>query len=134
MPLLGIIAAPITLQWGPVVAYNVLVCVAVATTAWAMYAAIMHFTGQRLVSWGAGLALGLSPFMIAQSMGHLDLVFMAYVPLVAVLSDIILLRQDRPWWLVGGALGLCTAAQPTSSRRRLPRRWSQWPSWRRCWH
>ena len=111
MPLLGIIAAPITLQWGPVVAYNVLVCVAVATTAWAMYAAIMHFTGQRLVSWGAGLALGLSPFMIAQSMGHLDLVFMAYVPLVAVLSDIILLRQDRPWWLVGGALGLCTAAQ-----------------------
>ena len=111
MPLLGVVAAPITLRWGPVVAYNVLVCIAVATTAWAMYAAAMHFTGRRLVSWGAGLALGLSPFMIAQSMGHLDLVFMAYVPLVAVLSDVILLRQDRPWWLIGGALGVCTAAQ-----------------------
>jgi hypothetical protein len=111
MPLLGIVAAPITLRWGPVVAYNVLVCIAVAATAWAMYAAVLHFTGRRLVSWGAGLALGLSPFMIAQSMGHLDLVFMAYVPLVAVLSDVILLRQDRPWWLTGGGLGLCTAAQ-----------------------
>jgi len=111
MPLLGIVATPITLRWGPVTAYNVLVCIAFATTAWAMYAAAMHFTGRRLVSWGAGLALGLSPFMIAQSMGHLDLVFMAYVPLVAVLSDVILLRQDRPWWLIGGALGLCTAAQ-----------------------
>ncbi len=111
MPLLGVVAAPITLQWGPVVAYNVLVCIAVATTAWAMYAAALHFSGRRLVSWVAGLALGMSPFMIAQSMGHLDLVFMAYVPLVAVLSDVILLRQDRPWWLIGGALGLCTAAQ-----------------------
>jgi hypothetical protein len=111
MPLLGIVAAPITLGWGPVVAYNVLICVAVAGTAWAMYAAVMHFTGRPLVSWCAGLALGLSPFMVAQSLGHLDLVSMAYVPLAVVLCDVILVRQHRPWWLVGGALGVITAAQ-----------------------
>jgi hypothetical protein len=111
MPLLGIVATPITLQWGPVVAYNLLICVAVATTAWAMYAAVMHFTGQRLVSWCAGVASGLSPFMIAQSLGHLDLVFMAYVATTMVLCDIILVGQHRPWWLAGGALGVITAAQ-----------------------
>jgi hypothetical protein len=111
MPLLGIVAAPITLHWGPVVAYNVLICVAVATAAWAMYGAVMHFTGRHLLSWCAGLAIGLSPFVIAQSLGHLDLVVMAYVPAAVVLCDIILVRQHRPWWLVGGALGVITAAQ-----------------------
>jgi hypothetical protein len=107
----GVVVSPMTLSLGPVLAYNVLMTVAFTSSAWAGYAAINHFVQNRLASWIGGLLFGFSPYMMAQSLGHLDLNIMFYPPIVMILFDEIVIRQRMRWWTAGMGLGLLTAVQ-----------------------
>jgi len=111
MTLLGVVGAPITLTAGPVVAYNALMAAAFCGSAWVAYRAVARFCDRRAASWAGGLLFALSPYMLAQSLGHLDLVAMVFPPLALLLGDEILRRHRWRWWVAGGWLGVAAAAQ-----------------------
>jgi hypothetical protein len=109
--LLGWVSTPITLAWGPVASFNVLITLALPASATAGY-----FFARRWVSWWpaafvAGLLYGFSPYEISQSAGHLNLTFIVIPPLVfLVLHELAVRQQGRPgrWGVV---LGLLATAQ-----------------------
>jgi hypothetical protein len=89
-PLLAVIAAPFTLIWGPIVAYNVLMITAPAASAWAANRLCRHITGAPGPSLLAGVTFGFSSYEIAHLIGHPQMVVMVGPPL-AVLCVIRLL-------------------------------------------
>jgi len=82
MTLLGVIAAPVTVLFGPVAAYNLVLRAGFTLSALAMFVVV-----RRLVRWWpaalvAGLLYGFSPFMVGQGLSHEFLVFAPIPPLV----------------------------------------------------
>lgn len=111
MVLLGVIATPLTLTLGPVVTYNALIVAAFAGSAWMAYLVIARWCGSLPSAWMGGLLFAFGPYMTAQSLGHLDLVVMAYPSAALLLLDEIVVRRRRRWWWCGVLLGVATAAQ-----------------------
>jgi hypothetical protein len=88
MPLLGLAAWPVEALFGPVVAYNVVVTVGVALSAFAA-----------------------SPFVLTHALGHPNVMFAPVPPLfLLVLGDLLVTGRRRPW-VSGILLGLLAAAQ-----------------------
>ncbi len=109
--LLGWLATPITLVWGPIASFNVLITLALPASATAGY-----FFARRWVAWGpaafvAGLLYGFSPYEIAQSAGHLNLTFMVFPPLVFLVLHELAVRQRGRAGRWGVVLGLLVTAQ-----------------------
>jgi hypothetical protein len=109
--LLGLLLAPITSIWGPVVAYNLGMYAAVVVSAWSGYWSIGRLVPSRIGSLVGGLLYGFSPYMMGQALGHLTLTVMVYPPIVLVLFHEIVVLQRHRWWLLGVLLGVATAAQ-----------------------
>ena len=109
VPLLGLLASPITLIVSPVVAFNTLMTLGLALSAWVMYLVARRWvgTGPAVV---AGLIYGFGPPMIGASLGHLHLIVAIFPPLVLVLLDDLLVRRRSPM-RTGLLLGLAAAAQ-----------------------
>ena len=109
VPLLGLLASPITLIVSPVVAFNALMTLGLALSAWVMYLVARRWvgTGPAVV---AGLLYGFGPPMIGASLGHLHLIVAIFPPLVLVLLDDLLVRRRSPL-RTGLLLGLAAAAQ-----------------------
>lgn len=102
MEFLGLIAAPVTLLFGPLLALNTLFTVAMAASASAAF-----FLVRRWVSWwpaafAAGLAYGFSPYMAGEGVIHLHLVFAVFPPVVVmVLDEVLVVPWERSsWWQV----------------------------------
>jgi hypothetical protein len=112
VPLLGAVGTPVTLLFGPIATYNVLLTLALAGSATAGYALIRRFVVRRPAAWVGGLVYGFSPYQIAQSNGgHLNLTFVVLPPLI-LLTGHQLCRPgatDRRRWAV--VLGLLATAQ-----------------------
>ena len=111
MTLLGMVAAPVTVLAGPVAAYNLVLRLAFALSALAMFALV-----RRLVAWWpaaflAGLLYGFSPFMVGQGMSHEFLVFAPVPPLVLGIMLDVLGPRRWPARRAGLVLGLLFAAQ-----------------------
>ncbi len=109
-PLLGWVLAPIGLTWGPIVAANVLMVLAMPISAGA---AFVVFRKWRIWSPAAalgGLLYGFSPYMVGQALAHPVLLFVPLPPLIVSTLVEILLRRgaDRK---LGMQLGLLLAAQ-----------------------
>ena len=64
-----------------------------------------------LAASAGGLLYGFSPYMFAQSLGHLHLILAVFPPLVMILLSEILGLQKRSPVLMGSLLGALTAAQ-----------------------
>lgn len=109
--LLGVVLSPVTALFGPVVAYNVCMYLAVVASAWCGYWAIRRVVGHTAGSVAGGLLYGFSPYMMGQSLGHLTLLVMVFPPIVLVLFHEIVVLQRRRWWVLGSLLGVATAAQ-----------------------
>ncbi len=111
MPLLGLLAAPVTALHGPVAAYNAVLRLGFVASAGAMYLVLRRFTSYRPAAFVGGLLYGFSPYMIGQGNGHAFLVF-APLPPVMLLALYELCRAPgaaaRRWGLL---LGACAAAQ-----------------------
>jgi hypothetical protein len=111
MPLLGVLAAPVTLTLGPVAAFNLM-----ARLAFVFSGTSMLFVLRRYVRWwpaafAGAFLFGFSPFMFAQGYTHLFLTFLPLPPLVFLLLDELLVRQVRRPARTGAVLGLVLVAQ-----------------------
>ncbi len=108
---LGLIASPVTLAWGPVVAFNVLNTAALAGSATAGYFFIRRWTSWRPAAFVGGLVYGFGPYQIGQGPNHLNLSFVVLPPLILLVLDEMAVRQrgsPRTW---GFLLGLMATAQ-----------------------
>ena len=110
VPLPGLLLSPLTLAFGPVLSFNVLLTLAYGLSAWSAYLAIHRYVPNHGAAAAGGLVYGFSPAMIAHS-HHLNLILIFLLPWLLVLVEEIVARQDRsPVWL-GLALGAAAAAQ-----------------------
>jgi hypothetical protein len=86
IPAPALLALPITLTAGPLLAYNVLMLAAVPLASGAAYLLCRELTGRLAPSLVGGLLFGLSPYMLGHTLSqHLDLTFVFPVPLLALL-------------------------------------------------
>jgi hypothetical protein len=106
----GLVLAPLTTKFGPVLTFNVLLVLAYGLSAWCAYLAIRRFVPGHLAAAAGGLIYGFSPAVRVQS-HHLHMSLAFLVPLMLLLLHEILVRQRRPPWLAGTALGLLAGCQ-----------------------
>lgn len=92
VPGASLLAAPVTETLGPVAAYNVLCLLAPALAAWTAYMLCRHLTKQFWPSVLAGYVFGFSPYELGHVRGHLNLMFICFIPLGVYL---VLLRLER---------------------------------------
>jgi len=108
VPLLGALATPVTLGFGPVASFNLLLTLSLAGSATAGYVLARRFVHWHPAAFVAGLLYGFSPYEIAQSAGgHLNLVFVVLPPLAFLVLHDLTVRQRGParrWGIVLGAL------------------------------
>jgi hypothetical protein len=86
VPFLALIAAPVTVLAGPVVAFNVLALAAPALAAWAAYLLCRGLGAEAWPAFCGGLLFGFSSYMAAQSFDHLNLDFCALIPLIVLVA------------------------------------------------
>lgn len=82
--LLGAIGAPLTLVWGPLVAYNVVMILAPAVSAWGAYRLCRYISGSFPAALIGGATYGFSSIELAQLVGHIQMVVMCCPPLVVL--------------------------------------------------
>ena len=111
MPLLGMLGAPITFLLGPIATWNILLNVALATSALTFYLMARRFVRWRPAAFVAGLVYGFSPFAVAQGAVHLFLVVGALPPLVILFLDRFFRTRSDPPWLTGLVVGGCFVAE-----------------------
>lgn len=94
VPLMALIAWPLTATLGPTAAYNVLCVVCPALAAWTAFLLCRHLSGGFWPSLLAGWIFGFSPFVIGQIIGgHLNVFAVFLLPLVVL---VVLMRlEDR---------------------------------------
>jgi hypothetical protein len=110
VPLPGLLLAPLTARWGPVLTLNVLLVLAFGLSSWSAYLAIRRYVPSHGAAVVGGLVYGFSPAMRAH-VHHLNLILVFLLPLLLVLVDEILVRQRRSVVWLGVVLGLLSAAQ-----------------------
>lgn len=111
MPLLGIVAAPITLLLGPIATFNILIDLAIFASALSFFVMARRFVHWWPAAFVGGLLYGFSPFTAATANAHLFLLFQAVPPLLIYFVDRFLRPGDAsPRWS-GIAIGLCFVAQ-----------------------
>lgn len=111
MLVVGILVSPIELIFGPFVTYNFVITFALAGSAFASYITLNRWVGGRTGPFIGGLLFGFSPFMLAQSYGHPDLMVDLPIPLFFLaLSDLLFYQRHRAW-VSGAQLGGLFALQ-----------------------
>jgi hypothetical protein len=85
MPLPALLASPLTSFFGPVVAYNVLSILALVVAAWSGFLLCRRVTANYLAAVVGGYIFGFSAYMLAETRGHLPLLFVFPVPLAVLL-------------------------------------------------
>jgi hypothetical protein len=84
IPGLAFVAAPLTLVAGPVISYNVLAVALPALAAWTAFLLCRDLSGSWWPSLAGGYLFGFSSYMLAHTLGHLNLTSVLLVPLVAL--------------------------------------------------
>ena len=109
-PLLGLVSAPLQLTIGTVATYDILLVVALSTSALAMCLALRRWVRSWAAAFVGGLLYGFSPYMIGQGGGHVFLVTLFIPPIVLALLDDIVVEQRhgavRDGLFLGAALAL----------------------------
>ena len=81
---MAVVAAPVTLLWGPIAAYNAWMILGPVISAWAANRLCRHITGSAPASLIAGATYGFSSFEIAHLVGHPQMAMMAGPALLAL--------------------------------------------------
>jgi hypothetical protein len=110
VPLPGLLLAPLTLRFGPVLTLNVLLVLAYGLSSWAAYLAIRRYVPGHAAAAVGGLVYGFSVAMRGHA-HHLNLILVFLLPLLLVLVEEVLVRQRRSVVWLGVVLGLVSAAQ-----------------------
>ena len=111
MPLLGLVAAPVTLLVSPIASYNLLLWLAFPVSAIAMYAVVRRWTSSRLAAFGAGLVYGFSAYVVGQGWGHVMLSFVPLPPLYFYQLHKLLVRREGNPYRQGLLLGVIAVLQ-----------------------
>ncbi|MHB8362029.1 MAG: hypothetical protein ACYDBX_00195 [Patescibacteria group bacterium] len=82
IPFLSLIFYPITYIGGVYISYNLIVLLSFPLAAFTMFLLSLEFTNKKYIAFIGGLIFGFSPYMIAQGSSHIDLSFIAIVPLI----------------------------------------------------
>lgn len=84
IPLVSLLAAPLTLTLGPIATFNLLCVVMPALTAWSAFVLCRYVTGKFWPAMLGGYIFGFSSYMLAHILGgHINL-FAAFLPPLAV--------------------------------------------------
>jgi hypothetical protein len=110
-PALGVIFAPITLIWGAIATFNLLVTLSLSLSALSAYALCRHVGAGRIGAFAGGLLFGFGPSVITQDQGHLHLSFAAVLPLIFLCLYELLVRQRWPAIPTGILLGVLVTLQ-----------------------
>ncbi|HUZ09594.1 MAG TPA: hypothetical protein VMU76_05435 [Acidimicrobiales bacterium] len=111
MSFLGLLGAPLAQAFGPVSALNLWLWLAFPLSATACFVLLRRWVQWTPAAFVGGLVYGFSPYMVGQGVGHLNLLFVPWPPLVLLLLDELVVRQRRRPVLTGVALGLTAAAE-----------------------
>jgi hypothetical protein len=107
----ALILWPVTALFGPVVAYNVLMTVGIALSAWFGFLAAERFIDRPIPCFAAGLVYGFSPALIAQALGHPHVMVALFPPIALILGHEILVRHRMHPAAPGALAGAASAAQ-----------------------
>ena len=107
----ALVLTPVTVLLGPIVSYNLLTVLSVWLSGWVAYLAARRYSRRWPAAAAAGLLYAFSPYMASQILGHPQMFVAVFPPLLIIFADEILVRQRQRPWLIGGLLGLATAAQ-----------------------
>ncbi len=102
MPVLGLLAAPVTWLAGAVASYNLLMWASFPLSAFSAYWVLRRWTGSNLAALLGGLLYGFSPYMIGEGVAHLFLIFVPLPPLILYCLYRIVVVQEgsaRRWGL-----------------------------------
>lgn len=104
-PIAALMALPLSLTVGPVVAYNLSLILQLALAAFFGRLLCLRITRSEPAAFIGGLVFGFSSFLLAQALGHLSLVTAFAIPLFALALDSVL-QAKNPSWKAGIPLGL----------------------------
>ncbi len=86
VPPLGLLAAPLTLLAGPVVAFNLLTAIALPVTAWAAFVLCRRLTGSFWPALAGGAVFGFSAYETMHTdAGQLNILYSLLLPILAYL-------------------------------------------------
>jgi hypothetical protein len=102
----SLIATPITLLAGPILAYNLLVLGAIVASALAARLVVARYVEGSLAQLVGGAVYGFSPYVISHASLHLDLALAWLPPLVLLVFDDLLVRRAHSARRLGIVLGL----------------------------
>ncbi len=113
VPLLGVLAAPVTLTLGPVAALNLLLRLALFGSAAAMYLLLRRLRAGAPAAFLGGVVYAFGPFIAAHASpgANLDLVAVPLPPLILVALDELVRRRRLAPWRCGLVLGGLIGAQ-----------------------
>jgi hypothetical protein len=111
MPLLGLLGLPVTWAFGPIVTFNLFMWLAYPVSALACFVLLRRWVRWPAAAFVGGLLYGFSPYMVAQGLGHLNLIFVPFPPLVLLLLDDLLVRRRGRPVVRGLLLGVVLAAE-----------------------
>jgi hypothetical protein len=107
---LGLIAAPLTLLFGPTVSSNLIMMAAMPLSAAAAFFVLRVWKVWLPAAALGGLLYGFSPYMVSESIAHPEITFIPIPPLIALTVVRIFQRKGSPG-LLGTTLGLLVAVQ-----------------------
>jgi hypothetical protein len=85
VPGIALLLSPLTLAFGPVVAYNVAAVAAPAFAAWTAYLLCLRVSGSVWAALVGGYLFGFSSYLLGQELGHMNLSSVFLLPLVGLL-------------------------------------------------
>jgi len=118
-PVEALLAAPLTLTAGPILAYNVVALLAIALSGLACFAALRRYTRLPLGPLVGGGLYALSPYIASHAALHLNFLSAWAPPLFLILFDELLLRRQRRPEAIGIGIGVVGALQLLTSEELL---------------
>ncbi|HYB14189.1 MAG TPA: hypothetical protein VEF71_01760 [Streptosporangiaceae bacterium] len=111
LPLLGVLAAPVTLLFGAFVTVTLLFTLAFPLSSLSAYVLLRRWVLWRPAAFGGGLLYGFSPYLVGQGLGHLHLVFVPLPPLIFLVLVRVSSPRARNACAWGAVLALLCVAQ-----------------------
>lgn len=115
----GLILAPVTQLGGVVLAYNITLILTTALSVLTAYAACRRFVRWWPAALVGGALVAISPYLVGQARGHLNLILVAIPPLFLLVGDELLVRQRMRTTRLGLLLAFLVVLQVGSSTEIL---------------
>lgn len=107
---LGWLMSPVTLAFGPIAAFNVVMTLGIATSALGGYYLLRQFV-HRWPAFVGALIYGFSPFVVAHGLAHPGWIVIGLPPVIFALAYRVIVDHRRPPVRTGAALGALACAQ-----------------------